>query len=63
MPFVSAPGLKGMVYVPKETARISKKYDCRECFACQLCAEERCALCRSQKDPAEKPCRRPRKPE
>jgi hypothetical protein len=45
MPFESVPGLKGKVYVPAESREGSKKYPCKDCFACQQCSDDRCGVC------------------
>ena len=47
MPFESVPGLKGKVYVPAESREGSKKYPCKDCFACQHCSDDRCGVCLS----------------
>ena len=47
MPFVTIPGLKGKVYVP-ESDNTGKKHPCRDCFSCQHCSDDRCAVCRTQ---------------
>ena len=46
MPFETIVGLKGKVYVPETQAQIPKKHPCRECFSCQMCADDRCNVCR-----------------
>jgi len=38
------PGLKGVVYVPDQTERFSKK-QCPDCHHCQMCTNDRCRLC------------------
>lgn len=42
-------GLPGKVYVPEEEPACAKKHDCRDCFACQRCGDDRCSLCLTQK--------------
>ena len=49
MPFVSVPGLKGKVYAPEETRKSAKKHQCRDCFSCQQCSDDRCRVCLSLK--------------
>lgn len=48
MPFVEIPGLTGKVYVPEHRPTELKKHDCRDCFSCQMCGDDRCAACRSE---------------
>jgi hypothetical protein len=45
MPFVRIDGFEGLVFVPEDDGRCCKKHDCRDCFSCQMCSDERCALC------------------
>lgn len=52
MAFVRVPGLPGKVYVPEPCPADSKKHPCPDCFGCQRCSDDRCALCRSA-DPAQ----------
>lgn len=47
MPFVSRPGLNGKVYVPEKLPG-QKKHDCKACFSCQACGDDRCSLCLNQ---------------
>ncbi|MEE4356527.1 MAG: sugar phosphate isomerase/epimerase family protein [Desulfococcaceae bacterium] len=56
MPFVRMPGVTGKVYVPEEQPRDKKKHNCKDCFACQHCSDDRCNLCREKK-----PCQKERK--
>ena len=49
MPFESVLGLKGKVYVPAESREGSKKYPCKDCFACQQCSDDRCRVCLSER--------------
>jgi hypothetical protein len=44
MPFVSRPGLNGKIYVPEHCPG-RKKHNCRNCYACQVCSDDRCSLC------------------
>jgi hypothetical protein len=48
MPFVDIAGLKGKVYVPEGASDQPKKHSCRDCFACQVCSDERCDVCRNR---------------
>ncbi len=43
MPFVKIEGFKGKLYIPEDD--MPKKHPCEDCFACQFCPDERCALC------------------
>ncbi len=45
MPFVEVKGLKGKVYIPEQVPFKPKKHNCRECFTCQLCSDDRCNVC------------------
>ncbi len=38
-------GLTGKVYLPEMRAD-AKKRACPDCYACQSCSDERCAVCR-----------------
>jgi hypothetical protein len=46
MPFETVPGLKGKVYVPETRVQSPKRYPCRDCYACQMCSDDRCNVCR-----------------
>ncbi|MFZ0134628.1 MAG: hypothetical protein WAK95_18980 [Desulfobacterales bacterium] len=46
MSFVCMPGLKGKVFIPTASGHLPQKHPCRTCYSCQLCSDERCALCR-----------------
>ncbi|MFH1982007.1 MAG: hypothetical protein ABIL58_09185 [Pseudomonadota bacterium] len=46
MPFIIMPGITGKVFVPEGCLITAKKHPCADCFACQQCADERCAICR-----------------
>jgi len=47
MPFITIPGLPCKVYVPGRCDRSPRKHECADCFSCQMCADERCRLCRA----------------
>ncbi|RJP78771.1 MAG: hypothetical protein C4522_12020 [Desulfobacteraceae bacterium] len=49
MAFVKIPGLNGKVYVPDETEGEIRKHQCRECFSCQWCSDDRCCVCMGRK--------------
>jgi hypothetical protein len=48
MAFVKISGLKGKIYVPEERPGCKKKHDCKDCFSCQMCSDDRCNLCREK---------------
>ncbi|OGJ89266.1 MAG: hypothetical protein A2268_10285 [Candidatus Raymondbacteria bacterium RifOxyA12_full_50_37] len=45
MPFVRVSGISGLVFEPPTEQRKRKKHICTDCFLCQWCSDERCALC------------------
>jgi len=47
MPFVSRPGLNGKIYIPEQLPG-QKKHNCKSCFSCQVCSDDRCCLCLGQ---------------
>ncbi|MDD5134272.1 MAG: hypothetical protein PHP01_02520 [Phycisphaerae bacterium] len=49
------PHLPGRVYVPDANGH--KKHDCKDCFFCQMCSDERCNSCLKGKS---KKCRKKR---
>ncbi len=49
MPFVRIPGVLGKIYVPEEQPGHEKKHNCKDCFSCQHCSDDRCSLCRGEK--------------
>lgn len=63
MPFITVPGIKGMLYVPEAVDISIKKHDCKDCFSCQMCADSRCSVCRGEKParPGIIPCKIPEK--
>ncbi|MFZ1984071.1 MAG: hypothetical protein WAU91_06635 [Desulfatitalea sp.] len=44
MAWQTVPGLAGKVYTP-ECRSAHKKKCCPDCFTCQQCSDERCAVC------------------
>jgi len=50
MPFVCRPGLIGKVYVPEYDPDKAKKHNCRSCYSCQMCSDDRCSVCLNQKE-------------
>lgn len=60
MAWQTVKGLKGKVYIPEHCLE-PKKHPCPDCFACQRCSDERCAVCRPDRSGGraslhEKPC-------
>jgi hypothetical protein len=49
MPFVTRTGVTGKIYVPDKKNSKRQKHPCRDCFACQLCSDDRCQLCLADK--------------
>ena len=49
MTFEKAKGIPGIVYVP-ECSDCTKKNNCKDCFSCQFCSDERCDLCLKKKE-------------
>jgi len=47
MAFVRMKGIEGLMYVPEENGGV-KKHPCKDCYACQMCSDNRCALCRRE---------------
>ena len=60
MGFKPAPHIQGRIFIPEEEPPARKKHSCPDCFKCQLCGEERCRVCRSERDHQaagrERPC-------
>ncbi|MGA2914927.1 MAG: hypothetical protein ABSE89_02780 [Sedimentisphaerales bacterium] len=50
-------GLPGLIYVPD--GRGPKKHNCKDCFFCQMCSDERCSLCLKTK--SKKRCKKHKK--
>jgi len=48
MPFVEISEIKGKIYVPPTTPDILKKHACADCAACQVCNDDKCAVCLDQ---------------
>ena len=51
MTFVKGKTIQGKIFIPDFKPDAAKKYPCPDCFACQICSDDRCELCRS-----EQPC-------
>ncbi len=49
MPFISAPGIAGQLYVPQETPGNRRKHNCKDCTSCMICNDDKCAMCLDQK--------------
>ncbi|MBN1269122.1 MAG: hypothetical protein JXB04_06000 [Kiritimatiellae bacterium] len=58
MPFVKHPSLQGRVWEPEPCG--PRKHDCEDCFACQMCSDERCRACLAGKQRPH--CTKPRRP-
>jgi hypothetical protein len=48
MAFVKLPGVTGKVYAPEAVTLRPRKHACKDCFHCQICSDDRCAVCRSR---------------
>jgi hypothetical protein len=44
MTFIKIPGFKAKVFSPDETSTV-RKHNCKDCFECQMCSDERCEKC------------------
>jgi hypothetical protein len=47
MAFIRIPGVIGKVHVPDKAG--AKKHNCKDCFACQWCSDDRCRMCLNRK--------------
>ncbi len=45
MAFERMPGVIGKVYAPDPGPDRHKKHGCKDCFACQMCGDDRCRVC------------------
>jgi hypothetical protein len=54
MAWQTIPGVTGKIYVPDQMIHDGKR-PCPDCFACQQCSRERCAVCRDEKASNEPP--------
>ena len=50
MGFIPAPNIPGRVFVPDENPVERKKHICPDCYQCQQCGEERCQVCRADRE-------------
>ncbi len=44
MAFIKISGFKGKVFIPDEAPAV-RKHNCKDCFVCQMCSDERCEEC------------------
>lgn len=56
MPWITLPGVEGLVYEPDASPRSRKRHNCKDCYSCQMCSETRCKVCLKRKK--SKPCRK-----
>lgn len=47
MAFIRICGVVGKVYVPDQAG--PKKHNCKDCFVCQMCSDDRCRSCLKRK--------------
>lgn len=52
--FIDLPDGRGKLYVPLPQCGL-RKHQCPDCFACQLCSDERCTVCRPASPPRPTP--------
>ncbi len=52
MSYTRIKGCEMLVFVPDERSSSEKKHNCRDCFSCQWCSDERCKACLSRKNAA-----------
>lgn len=45
MAFIKIPGVEGKIFVPDEQPKSLKKHNCKDCFSCQMCSDDRCERC------------------
>jgi len=50
MAFVKLPGLQGKLYIPEKQNNCKKKHPCKDCYSCDYCSDDRCRLCRCNRD-------------
>lgn len=50
--FIDLPDGRGKIYVPRKRSGTLAKHPCPDCFACQMCSDDRCDLCRQEKKSA-----------
>jgi hypothetical protein len=49
MKYKKIEGFKPKIFVPEESANHNKKYNCKDCFSCQWCSDDRCRRCLGSK--------------
>jgi len=49
MAFKKIDGFSPKIFVPQEAPDHKKKYNCKDCFACQWCSDDRCRRCLGSK--------------
>jgi len=49
MSWIKLPGIEGLVYEPKSPSQNKRKHNCRDCYYCQMCSDERCELCKKER--------------
>jgi len=47
MPYIRIPGFPGKLCLPENTG--PKKHNCKDCFHCQWCPNDRCVSCLNRK--------------
>lgn len=50
MAWIKVSGLAGNVYLPDDAGQNPKKHPCGACFSCQWCDENRCRVCRNDRN-------------
>lgn len=45
MAFITIPGFEGAVYKPDLNPANERKHNCKDCFSCQMCSDDRCDVC------------------
>jgi hypothetical protein len=50
MSFKKIEGFKPKIFVPEEQPRNQKKHNCKDCFSCQWCSDDRCERCLGRKN-------------
>jgi len=48
MTFIKGKTIQGKIFIPDFKPDAVKKHPCHDCFACQMCSDDRCELCRAQ---------------
>jgi hypothetical protein len=45
MAYYTIPGFEAKVFAPETNHCEGRKYNCADCFSCQMCSDERCNTC------------------